>query len=91
MKTCRYCGCYIPDDWDNCPACGKENLTSELIYSNKTIDIDANNTLYRKNALAQAILINERIYPYYNGLYSSSEFIRIARDYMNELYKMEIK
>lgn len=81
MKYCSFCGCYIPDDWSNCPACGKKNYTSE-IYSNKT---------YGKSALAQAVLNNERIYPYYNGLYSSPEFIRIARDYMNELYKMEIK
>lgn len=21
MKTCGCCGCYIPDNWDNCPAC----------------------------------------------------------------------
>lgn len=39
MKYCSFCGCYIPDDWDNCPACGKENYTPELIYYNRTIDI----------------------------------------------------
>ena len=56
MKYCSFCGCYIPDDWDNCPACGMENYTLDSIYSNKTI------------------LNNERFYPYYVGLYSSSEF-----------------
>ena len=47
MKYCSFCGCYIPDDWDNCPACGKENYTPELIYYNKTIDIDVNKTLWK--------------------------------------------
>ena len=56
MKYCSFCGCYIPDDWDNCPACGKENYTLDFTCSNKTI------------------LNNERFYPYYSGLYSSSEF-----------------
>lgn len=56
MKYCSFCGCYIPDNWDNCPACGKENYTPESIYSNKTI------------------LNKERFYPYYGGIYSSSEF-----------------
>ena len=46
MKYCSFCGCYIPDDWDNCPACGMENYTLELIYYNKPIDIDVNKTLY---------------------------------------------
>ena len=91
MKYCLFCGCYIPDNWDNCPACGMENYTPELIYYNKPIDIDVNKTLYGRSDLAQAILNNERIYPYYNGTYSSSEFTKIARGYMNALYKMEIK
>ncbi len=26
MKTCDFCGCYIPDLWDSCPACGRERL-----------------------------------------------------------------
>ena len=56
MKYCSFCGCYIPDDWDNCPACGMENYTLDFICSNKTM------------------LNNERFYPYYSGLYSSSEF-----------------
>ena len=85
MKYCSFCGCYIPDNWDNCPACGKRNYTPELIYYNKPIDIDVNKTLYGKSDLAQAILNNERICPYYNGPYPSSKLIRI--DYMNELYK----
>lgn len=92
MKYCSFCGCYIPDDWDNCPACGKRNYTPELIiYYNKPIDTNVNKTLYGRSDLAQAILNNERIYPYYNGLYSSPEFIGIAQGYMNGLYKMEIK
>lgn len=91
MKYCSFCGCYIPDNWDNCPACGKRNYTPELIYYNKPIDTDVNKTLYGKSDLAQAILNNERIYPYYNGTYFSPEFIGIAQGYMNGLYKMEIK
>ena len=46
MKYCSFCGCYIPDDWDNCPACGKRNYIPELIYYNRTIDIDVNKTLH---------------------------------------------
>lgn len=87
MKYCSFCGCYIPDNWDNCPACGKRNYTPELIiYYNKPIDIDVNKTLYGRSDLAQAILNNERIYPYSNEFYSSLESI-----YINELYKMEIE
>ena len=90
MKYCSFCGCYIPDDWDNCPACGKRNYTPELIiYYNKPIDIDVNKTLYGRSDLAQAILNNERIYPYSNEFYLSLESIYMK--YMNELYKMEIK
>lgn len=22
MRTCDKCGCYLPDGWDECPACG---------------------------------------------------------------------
>ena len=90
MKYCSFCGCYIPDNWDNCPACGKRNYTPELIiYYNKPIDINVNKTLYGRSDLAQAILNNERIYPYSNEFYSSLESIYMK--YMNELYKMEIK
>ena len=88
MKYCSFCGCYIPDNWDNCPACGKRNYTHPelIIYYNEPIDTDVTKTLYGRSDLAQAILNNERIYPYYNGIYSSLESI-----YINELYKMEIK
>ena len=48
MKYCSFCGCYIPDNWDNCPACGKENYTPDLTYYNRPIDIDVNKTLYGK-------------------------------------------
>lgn len=24
VKYCKECGCYIPDDWEKCPACGFE-------------------------------------------------------------------
>ena len=90
MKYCLFCGCYIPDNWDNCPACGKENYTPELImYYNKPIDTNVNKTLYGRSDLAQAILNNERIYPYSNEFYSSLESIYM--EYMNELYKMKIK
>ena len=90
MKYCLFCGCYIPDNWDNCPACGKRNYTPELIiYYNKPIDTYVNKTLYGRSDLAQAILNNERIYPYSNEFYSSLESIYMK--YMNELYKMEIK
>lgn len=23
MRTCKSCGCYIPDLWSECPACGR--------------------------------------------------------------------
>lgn len=23
MRTCKACGCYIPDLWSECPACGR--------------------------------------------------------------------
>ena len=41
MKYCSFCGCYIPDNWDNCPACGMENYTPELIYYNKEDTFEA--------------------------------------------------
>ena len=48
MKYCLFCGCYIPDNWDNCPACGKRNYTPELIYYNKTIDMGIKMLLMEK-------------------------------------------
>ena len=91
MKYCSFCGCYIPDNWDNCPACGKKNYTHPelIIYYNEPIDTDVTKTLYGRSDLAQAILNNERFCPYSNEFYSSLESIYMK--YMNELYKMEIK
>ena len=62
MKYCSFCGCYIPDNWDNCPACGKRNYTPELIiHYNNPIDTDVNKTLYGRSDLAQAITTSKII------------------------------
>lgn len=51
MKTCSICGCYIPDNWDKCPACEhtekikkpkeeiiiKEVPLQNILFSNKPI------------------------------------------------------
>lgn len=29
MRTCEHCGCYIPDNWNECPAC-KHSTPSPL-------------------------------------------------------------
>lgn len=29
MRTCPKCGCYIPDLWNSCPACDKEETTTK--------------------------------------------------------------
>ena len=41
MKYCSFCGCYIPDNWDNCPSCGMENYTPDVIYYNKEDTFEA--------------------------------------------------
>lgn len=31
IKTCPKCGCYIPDNWSECPSCGRaEKLNNEV-------------------------------------------------------------
>ena len=35
MRTCPNCGCYIPDLWSICPACGnKEMVTKTKVFHN---------------------------------------------------------
>ena len=65
MKTCEYCGCYVPDDWDSCPACGKHVGDCQLIYTNNTTDIINHEYCgYGLSNLANAVRNNERILPY---------------------------
>lgn len=34
MRTCIKCGCYIPDDWNSCPACSHNLKTNNnKLYS----------------------------------------------------------
>lgn len=42
MRTCKACGCYIPDLWSECPACGRVNLGN-----------DATTTLRRQDGKAE--------------------------------------
>ena len=44
MKTCKACGCYIPDLWSECPACGRVlhdggNLGNGGTTTSETIDV----------------------------------------------------
>ena len=32
MRTCEKCGCYIPKDWNVCPACSYKEQEIEKIY-----------------------------------------------------------
>lgn len=32
MKTCVNCGCYIPDNWKQCPACGYSIYATPIKY-----------------------------------------------------------
>lgn len=40
MRTCSKCGCYLPDKWDACPACGYSPPT---IIANYEVDISYGN------------------------------------------------
>lgn len=45
MKYCLFCGCYIPDNWDSCPACGKfgrDILENNYVYQYVFSGIDDN-------------------------------------------------
>ena len=33
MRTCPKCGCYIPDNWITCPACGKTEMATKTKVS----------------------------------------------------------
>lgn len=32
MRTCKNCGCYLPDNWTTCPACFANEETKKIIY-----------------------------------------------------------
>lgn len=44
MKTCSRCGCYIPDEWNSCPAC--------------KITIEVNTTTYPRYIDRDSLLSN---------------------------------
>ena len=38
MRTCKACGCYIPDLWSECPACGRVNLGNTCTTTFEILD-----------------------------------------------------
>lgn len=34
-KYCKFCGCYIPDNYNVCPACNKDDVRDEVLEAIK--------------------------------------------------------
>ena len=32
MRTCKSCGCYLPDNWTTCPACFTNEEIEKIVY-----------------------------------------------------------
>lgn len=70
MRTCPKCGCYIPDNWTTCPACGKKETDTKTKVSHNGIyrvvlyykDNTTSDTFFGiyENALKYAVMSEKR-------------------------------
>ena len=69
MRTCIKCGCYIPDNWNTCPACShKNNNNNNIIYSAYIITVG-----YCDGSVGESIFMKyENALNYARRMYHSS-------------------
>lgn len=71
MRTCIKCGCYIPDNWNTCPACShesKESVNNQKIYSAYIVTIG-----YYDGTIGESIFMKyENAFNYAHRMYHSS-------------------
>ena len=71
MRTCIKCGCYIPDNWNTCPACSRElkkSTNNQKIYSAYIVTIG-----YRDGSIGKSIFMKyENAFNYAHRIYHSS-------------------
>jgi len=67
MRTCPNCGCYIPDNWTNCPACdARKETPAPQSYHNTTSKVFPNGVyrvkIYYKDGTMRDNLFGLRVH-----------------------------
>ena len=60
MRSCKYCGCYLPERWVGCPACGRSDRSDDqptLIYRS---DYDVYNCVLHCDGKAWGYSVNAK-------------------------------
>lgn len=68
MRTCNVCGCYIPDEWNTCPAC--HNTYGSVIRNNHK---ESSIVVYKVNVINKNEIIAKEFFGLYGNAYNYAQ------------------
>ena len=68
MRTCKRCGCYVPDKWNTCPAC--HNKYESIIKDNYK---KSNIMIFKVNVMNDHKIITKEFFEFYGNAYNYAQ------------------